>query len=480
MLIIAAGSGGHGLRPFIHGADVSVSKDCFYPYRVTMNSSHPTDPMTSAILESISDGVFTVDEAWRITSFNRAAEAITGVDREEALGRPCCEVLRASLCQSACPLRQTMEKGKSLLDIPAWFVDADGERVPVRLSTAILRDADGNVLGAAETFRDLRESVGTDRIREAMRRFGDLTSRSPKMQQIFAILPKVAASRSTVLITGESGTGKEVLARAIHGAGPRASAPFVALNCAAFPDTLIENELFGHEKGAFTGADRKRQGRIAQAGGGTLFLDEIGDISSAFQVRLLRLLQERTYEPLGTGRTDSTDARFLAATHQDLSSLVQRGLFREDLLWRLDVIRIHLPPLRERKEDIPDLADRFARRFGRLAGHEEMRIHPVAMERLLAHDWPGNVRELENRIERAVVLAGTNEILPEYLMETPEKAGKKQEGLVSGRDAAEIRMIRDALSRTDGNRTAAAKILGIHRSTLIRKLARYGETGHRT
>ena len=239
-----------------------------------MNPSHPTDPMTSAILESISDGVFTVDGDWRITSFNRAAEEITGVDREEALGRPCCEVLRASLCQSACPLRKTMAAGKSLLDIPAWFVDADGERVPVRLSTAILRDAEGKVLGAAETFRDLRESVGTDRIREAMRRFGDLTSRSPKMQQIFAMLPKVAASRSTVLITGESGTGKEVLARAIHGAGPRASAPFVALNCAAFPDTLIENELFGHEKGAFTGADRKREGRIGQAGGGTLFLDE--------------------------------------------------------------------------------------------------------------------------------------------------------------------------------------------------------------
>ncbi|SCY45672.1 sigma-54 interaction domain-containing protein [Desulfoluna spongiiphila] len=443
-----------------------------------MNLPQSTDPMTSAILESISDGVFTVDEAWRITSFNRAAEEITGVDREEALGRPCCEVLRASLCQSACPLRQTMEKGKSLLDIPAWFVDADGERVPVRLSTAILRDAGGKVLGAAETFRDLRESVGTDRIREAMRRFGDLTSRSPKMQEIFAMLPKVAASRSTVLITGESGTGKEVLARAIHSAGPRAAAPFVALNCAAFPDTLIENELFGHEKGAFTGADRRREGRISQAGGGTLFLDEIGDVSSAFQVRLLRLLQERTYEPLGTGRTESTNARFLAATHQDLPALVRKGRFREDLLWRLDVIRIHLPPLRERKEDIPDLAIRFARRFGRLAGHEEVRIHPVAMERLLAHDWPGNVRELENRIERAVVLAGSDEILPEYLMETPGVSGTKPKGLVSGRDAAEVRMIRDALSRTDGNRTAAAKILGIHRSTLIRKLARYGEEGH--
>jgi PAS domain S-box-containing protein len=435
-----------------------------------MSISHTTDPLTSAILESISDGVFTVDDAWRITSFNRAAETITGVDREEALGRPCCEVLRASLCQSGCPLRKTMERGKPLFDIPAWFVDAEGERVPVRLATAILRDGDGRVLGAAETFRDLREIAGTDQVREAMRRFGDLTSRSPKMQQIFAMLPKVAASRSTVLITGESGTGKEVLARAIHGAGPRASAPFVALNCAAFPDTLVENELFGHEKGAFTGADHRREGRISQAGGGTLFLDEIGDVSPAFQVRLLRLLQERTYEPLGAGQSKSTEARFLAATHQDLTALVREGRFREDLFWRLDVIRIHLPPLRERKEDIPDLALRFASRFGRMAGYEEVRIHPVAMELLLAHDWPGNVRELENRIERAMVLTGTDEILPDYLMDAPGPRNEKAESLVSGRDAAELRMIRDALERTGGNRTAAARILGIHRSTLARKL----------
>ena len=437
-----------------------------------MSTDQSTVPMTSAILESISDGVFTVDDAWRITSFNRGAEVITGVDREEALGRPCCEVLRASLCQSDCPLRRTMQGGKPLLDIPAWFVDVEGERVPVRLATAILRDAQGKILGAAETFRDLREPVGTNHIREAMRRFGDLTSQSPKMQAIFAMLPKVAASRSTVLITGESGTGKEVLARAIHGAGPGAGAPFVALNCAAFPDTLIENELFGHERGAFTGADRKRDGRIRQAEGGTLFLDEMGDLSGAFQVRLLRLLQERSYEPLGSGLTETTDARFVAATHRDLEALVRQGQFREDLFWRLDVIRIHLPPLRDRKEDIPALAQRFANRFGRMAGQEEISIHPAAMERLLAHDWPGNVRELENRMERAVVLSGLPEILPEYLMETSPPVEAKGGGLVSGRDAAEGRMIRDALEQTQGNRTAAARILGIHRSTLIRKLAK--------
>ncbi len=440
-----------------------------------MPTSHPTVPMTSAILESISDGVFTVDDAWRITSFNRAAEEITGVNREEALGRPCCEVLRASLCQSGCPLRRTLRQGKPLFDIPAWFVDAEGERVPVRLATAILRDADGRVLGAAETFRDLREPVESTRVREFMGCFGDLSSRSPKMQEIFAMLPKVAASQSTVLITGESGTGKDVLARAIHGAGPRASDPFVAINCAAFPDTLIENELFGHEKGAFTGADRKRDGRISQAGSGTLFLDEMGDVSLAFQVRLLRLLQERTYEPLGSGSTKKSDARFLAATHQDLAALVREGRFREDLFWRLDVIRIHLPPLRERKEDIPELALRFAQRFGRMAGHADVRVHPAAMEELLAHDWPGNVRELENRIERAVVLADTNEILPEYLIPGHSHDDEQGQGLVSGRDAAERRMIRQALSSTGGNRTAAAKILGIHRSTLIRKIARFGD-----
>ncbi|BCS94863.1 Fis family transcriptional regulator [Desulfoluna limicola] len=440
-----------------------------------MPSFSPTVSMTSAILESISDGVFTVDEAWRITSFNRAAEVITGVNREEALGRPCSDVLRASLCQSRCPLRRTLRQGNPLFDIPAWFVDSEGERVPVRLATAILRDAEGKVLGAAETFRDLREPAGTNRIRESINCFGHLISRNQKMQAIFAMLPKVAASHSTVLITGESGTGKGVLARAIHGAGPRCSAPFVGINCAAFPDTLIENELFGHEKGAFTGADRRRDGRISQAGNGTLFFDEMGDVSLAVQVRLLRLLQERTYEPLGSGFTQKTEARFLAATHQDLAALVRGGRFREDLFWRLDVIRIHLPPLRERKEDIPELALRFAQRFGHVAGHADVRIHPAAMAQLVAHDWPGNVRELENRIERAVVLADSNEILPEYFIPASGLNDEKGQGLASGRDAAERRMILEALTSTGGNRTAAAKILGIHRSTLIRKIARFGD-----
>lgn len=436
----------------------------------------PSDTrMTKAILESISDGVFTVDANWRITSFNRAAEEITGVERGEALGRPCCEVLRASLCQSDCPLRKTIATGNPLLDIPAWFVDLEGERVPVRLSTAVLRDGEGRVLGAAETFRDLRDTPVMDGVSDALTRFGDLSSKSGRMRRVFGMLPRIAASRSTLLVTGESGTGKEVVARAIHDAGPRGDGPFAAIHCAAFPDTLIESELFGYEKGAFTGADKTRKGRIAMAESGTLFLDEIGDISPAFQVRLLRLLQERTYSPLGCGRTETTNARIIAATHRDLAALVKRGAFREDLFWRLDVIRIHLPPLRERREDIPDLAYRFALRFARQMGGGDVRIHPAAMEELIAHDWPGNVRELENRMERALVLADTNEILPEHFTENRGTGETGNEvSLVSGKNAAEARMIREALMTSGGNRSRAAKHLGIHRTTLLRKMRRLG------
>lgn len=451
-----------------------------------MTPTHPTDPMTSAILESISDGVFTVDAAWRITSFNRAAEEITGVDREEALGRPCCEVLRASLCQSACPLRKTMAEGKPLLDIPAWFVDADGERVPVRLSTAILRDAGGKVLGAAETFRDLREPAGADRIREAMRRFGDLSSRSPKMQQIFAMLPKVAASRSTVLITGESGTGKEVLARAIHGAGPRASAPFVALNCAAFPDTLIENELFGHEKGAFTGATTRKAGKFELAEGGTLLLDEITEMPVILQAKLLRAIQEKEVDRLGGTAPVPVDVRLVATTNRDLKEAMEQGQFREDLYFRLNVIPVKLPPLRERPEDIEALARHFMARFSALDGRPVKKLTPDAVARLRSYPFAGNVRELENLIHRAVLLADGDTIGADALWfeegAMPPAAAAPEPAISHDFRGAPLReveriVIFDALGQTGGNRTHAAQILGISVRTLRNKLNEYRAGG---
>jgi len=246
-----------------------------------------------AILESISDGVFTVDRDWRIMSFNRAAEEITGIPRAEAVGRPCAEVFRASMCETDCALRKTLASGKPVVNKAAFIVNAAGRRIPISVSTAMLRDGQGRVIGGAETFRDL--SLVEELRKELEGRFdmGDLVSRSPSMRRIFDTLPQIAASDSTILIQGETGTGKELLAHAIHSVGPRRQSPFVAVSCGALPDTLLESELFGYKAGAFTGAQKDKPGRFALAEGGTIFLDEIGEVSAALQIRLLRVFRKK-------------------------------------------------------------------------------------------------------------------------------------------------------------------------------------------
>ena len=302
---------------------------------------------TDAILESISDGVFTVDGEWRVRSFNRAAETITGVPREEAIGRRCDEVFRSSLCGAECALQQTMQTGRPIIGKSAYIVTAEGERIPISISTAVLKDADGKVIGGAEVFRDLSE---VDALRQELAgRFhaGDLVSRSPVMQRLFEVLPAIAASPSTVLIQGETGTGKELVARTIHELSPRKDAPFVAVNCGALPDTLLESELFGYKAGAFTGATKNKPGRFALAKGGTLLLDEIGEVSPALQIRLLRVLQERVYEPPGQ-RVRRRRTRVIAATNR-IFGTQPRGTFREDLYYRINVVRVELPPLRRVK-----------------------------------------------------------------------------------------------------------------------------------
>ncbi|MFO7900998.1 MAG: sigma 54-interacting transcriptional regulator [Planctomycetota bacterium] len=249
------------------------------------------------ILDSIADGVFTVDKDWRVTSFNRAAEEITGVPREEAIGRLCREVLHANICESACALRQTMETGTPVINKSVYIVTTDGRRIPISISTALLRNEDGEVIGGVETFRDLSVVEELRKELEGRHSCQDMISRNHEMQRIFDIVPDVAASESTVLIQGPSGSGKELLARAIHNTSPRSDGPLVVVNTAALPDTLLESELFGYRAGAFTDARTDKPGRIALAEGGTLFLDEVGDISAASQVKLLRVLQEREYQP---------------------------------------------------------------------------------------------------------------------------------------------------------------------------------------
>jgi len=443
------------------------------PPKGTAGRAAPTD----TILESISDGVFTVDPDWRITSFNRAAEEITGVDRREALGKRCSEVFRSSMCEAECALRRTLKSGKPVIGRSGYIIDAGGNRMPISVSTAVLRDAAGRVTGGAETFRDLSDLEELRRELEGRCQVGDLTSRSPLMQRVFEVLPAIAASPSTVLIVGETGTGKELVARTIHALGPRPRGPFVAVNCGALPETLLESELFGYKAGAFTGAGKDKPGRFALARGGTLFLDEIGEVSPALQARLLRVLQDRAFEPLGGTRPESTDARILAATHRDLAEQVRRGAFREDLYYRVHVVRIELPPLRRRKEDIPLLVEQFIARFNRLQQRAVPGMTAEALSLLMAHDWPGNIRELENAIERAFILCREGRIgiehLPEELTAPLARRGAGSP-VRFAHDTLDAQAIRSALERNAFNRLAAARELGIHKTTLYRRMKKLG------
>ncbi|MEW6364010.1 MAG: sigma 54-interacting transcriptional regulator [Acidobacteriota bacterium] len=432
---------------------------------------------TEIILESISDGVFTVDHDWRVTSFNRAAEEITGVLRQDAIGRRCCEVFRSNMCESQCALRSTLDTGVPVIDRSGFIVDADGCRIPVSVSTAVLRDDSGAVIGGVETFRDLSVVEELRKKIEGRYELGDMVSRSPLMLKLFDMLPQVASSDSTVLIEGETGTGKELVARALHGLSTRSDRPFVAVNCGALPDTLLESELFGYKAGAFTGASKDKPGRFALAEGGTIFLDEIGDISPALQVRLLRVLQERAYEPLGGTQSVKANVRVLTATNRNLGELLTCGSFRQDLYYRINVMRLELPPLRARREDIPILVEHFVRKYNRLQGRGVSGASRATMAILLAHDYPGNIRELENIIEHAFVLCQEAPIEPSHLPDhlTARRRLPSLPGSLGGTlHAVASETILEALKRNHYNRIAAARELGIHKSTLFRKIRAHG------
>ncbi|QCQ22889.1 sigma-54 interaction domain-containing protein [Desulfoglaeba alkanexedens] len=432
---------------------------------MTELSPHP-------ILDAINEGVFTVDLDRRITGFNRAAERITGVRRAEAMGRRCFEVFRADICETDCAVARTLETGQPVINAAARIYAAGGRQVPIRVSTALLREADGQIIGAVETFQDLSRIEQLQKELEARYSFEDLIGRSPAMQTLFEILPRVAASQSTVLISGESGTGKELVARAVHNLSPRRQGPFVALNCGALPDTLLESELFGYKAGAFTDARKDKIGRFVAAQGGTLFLDEIGDVSAAMQVRLLRAVQERTVEPLGAVHPTPVDVRLVAATNKDLADLVRQGRFREDLYYRIRVVELRLPPLRERREDIPLLVDHFIARLNRLQGKDVTGVSNAVLMRLMEHNYPGNVRELKNILEHAFVLCQQGRIDIGHLPPELRPAGPAEVGHAGPMtlQAMERLMITEALRRHAGHRQQAAAELGIDPSTLYRKI----------
>jgi len=447
-------------------------------------SSRKTRPLLEAyaadILDSLADGVFTVDLDFRIQSFNSAAERITGISRKEAVGQNCRDVFHSNICDAHCALKRSIQKNEAVTGSPVYFINAYGERVPISISAAPLKDGAGNLVGGVESFRDLTEIEHLRKQLKDSDSFEKMIGKSAVMQNMFRILPDIAMSDSTVLIFGRTGTGKELLARAIHHLSHRSDGPFVAVNCGAIPETLVESELFGYKKGAFTGAVSDKIGKFVQAHEGTFFLDEIGELPPVLQVKLLRVLEDGLVEPLGGTSGRSVNIRLVSATNQDLLSMVNSGRFREDLYFRLNVVPLRLPELKERREDIPLLTDHFIATFRALKGREVSGISPSALDILLRYDFPGNIRELENIIEYAFVLCHGGLIQPEHLPhhlhpeeneaegDTTEHPKKSAGGLEDARRLAIV----TALKKTRGKITQAARELGIDRGTLRRHLKR--------
>ncbi len=437
----------------------------------------------SLILDSIADGVFTVDRNWQITSFNRAAEEITGWSRDEAIGKSCSEIFHSSICGKNCAIAESLYSGGPVSNRSITILNHRGEKVPISISAAPLTDHEGNIIGGVETFRDLTAITTLRKQLSQKFTFDEIISKSVSMQRLFKIMPEIARSPSTVLVLGESGTGKELVARALYNASDRSDKPFIIVNCGALPETLLESELFGYKAGAFTDARKDREGRFAAAEGGTLFLDEIGDIPQSVQVKLLRVLQEKVYEPLGSNTPVKADVRIITATNRDLQALVNEGSFREDLFYRLNVVKIQLPPLRERKEDLPLLIDHFIKKYSAQQGKDIVGISAPALAILMRYDYPGNIRELENIIEYSFILCEGGYIQPEHLPDpfAPDGDNVLLPGVPMGSitskpqslEEIEKQAISLALERNKWRKMATCRELGISKDTLRRKIKKY-------
>jgi sigma-54 dependent transcriptional regulator, acetoin dehydrogenase operon transcriptional activator AcoR len=440
----------------------------------------PLDVPCESILESIADGVFTVDQEWNITSFNRSAGVITGITTQEALGKKCWDVFHSSLCDGECALDRCMKSGASVTNKAIFIVRPDGTKVPISISAAPLYDLQGRLVGGVETFRDLSAINLLRQEIENRYSFEDIVGKSEALRRIFRILPQIAKSCATVLLTGESGTGKELFAKAIHNLSPRKDQPLVTVNCGALPEPLLESELFGYKAGAFTDARKDKPGRFDLAQGGTIFLDEIGDVPMQTQVKLLRVLQERTFEPLGGTRSVHADVRVITATNKDLRDLVVREGFREDLFYRLNVVQINLPPLRERIEDIPLLVGHFVRRFNVLQNKNILGLSQNAVSLFLHHSFPGNIRELINILEYAFILCSEGfigvEHLPEWLQPNRSHSNVPVE-LPLTLEQIKYQAVLDCLRRNKGRKMATCRELNISKDTLRRIVQRHSESG---
>jgi len=429
--------------------------------------------MSDDVLNSLADGVFTVDQELRITSFNRAAEEITGYSCDEVLGKSCRMVFSTPTCAADCPVREALASGQAVIYREVDIKHKCGRKIPLSISVSVLRDSAGNVAGVVETIRDLSAIHAMKKEIRTRYSFEEMVSRSEKMRSLFDVLPDIAASSATVLIQGESGTGKELVARAVHNLSPRRDKPLVVVNCGALPEQLLEAEIFGARRGAYTGAVENRPGRLEMAEGGTLFLDEIGDLPLPLQVKLLRVLENREYQPLGARQPQKADVRFVAATHRNIEQMVDEGTFRRDLYFRINVVSLCIPSLRERPEDIPLLVDYFLERLNLQYGKKIRGVSPSVLQQLLEYDYPGNVRELLNLLEQMVILERNGELGPEHLplgfaAHLSAQTSSSRSGKIPEREA-----LLESLERHHGNRRQTAAELGVDRTTLWRWMKRY-------
>jgi PAS domain S-box-containing protein len=431
------------------------------------------EELSQLIFNSISDGVFTVDESCIITSFNRSAERITGFSAKQAVGKHCFDIFRTEVCHKQCALKDTLKTRDPVADARVSILTRDGHEVPIRVTTTLLRNDRGDIVGAVEFFRDISE---IEHLRESLDQkdcLSSIVSVTRQMQQLIALLPDVAQSECNVLIQGPSGSGKELIAQVIHNLSPRRYGPYIKINCAALPAPLLESELFGFKKGAFTDAKRDKPGQFGLANGGTLLLDEISEMDVALQVKLLRVLNNGEYRPLGSTKTLHTDARIVAATNADLKDAIARGRFREDLYYRINVVSLDIPPLCERPADIPVLVDHFLKIFRKKTRKPVERVSADALIALRKYHFPGNVRELENAIEHAFVMCHGRQLRLEHLPSHIVSQNGNSNGITPDRQS-ERDVIVDALRRHQGNRTLVAEELGVHRATLWRKIKSYG------
>jgi PAS domain S-box-containing protein len=445
----------------------------------------------SRIIDSMADGVFTMDNSGRIASWNRSMEKISGYSAEEALGKTCsllnCSRCFGKSCVSDIGRCKIFEKGSSGAK-ECHLQHKDGHDVPIIKHASVVTDEDGCILGVVETVTDITElNRARRKAEEASRKLGEIhrldniIGKSQAMVQAFSAIRLAAASDATVLIQGESGTGKELIAGAIHFNSHRKSNPLVTVNCSALPENLLESELFGHIKGAYTGAIRARTGRFEEANEGTIFLDEIGELSPFIQVKLLRVLQEREIERIGESVKRKINIRIVTATHQDLQSLVNSGKFREDLYYRLNVFPVRVPPLRQRKDDIPLLVSHFIQVMNRRTGKKVVDVSREAMRLFMDYEWPGNVRELENAMEHAFVLCQHDRVekedLPEHLrhprQEESEVYPVTENVKSTGRSKVSKSQLLALLDECDWNKAEAARRLGVSHTSIWKYMKKW-------